>query len=239
MSNIKLNSEEIQKVLTTYQSEVKTLDYRKGQLRAAIAELKSALKEKLAEEKAAVEATEKAAAKPAATKSTAAAKKATTGRRGRPKKTATKSTAAAKKTTTGKRGRPKKTEAAAPAAKATTAKTAAPKKKTTTRKTTAKKTGVTRERALSEWDNAIIKDITDAGQVRINSELLAALDGHSKASGQNLDDAKLKAKLNQSLQKLVNKKGLVVKVKFSGKGNAYGLKEWTSRRGSVAVQYRR
>jgi len=182
-----------------------------------------------------------------ATKANAAkpAVKKTTARRGRPPK----------KVTAPKAGEP--TGPGEPAAKLK--KTAA--KKTTTRKTTRKATATKAVAAakmhegtkapskrgrkkgskatgykLNEWDQALVDAIRTKGKVMINSEMVDVFDTLNQSMKLGLKEADLKNKLNRTLTKLANRRDILAKTSYSGKGFAYGLNEWL-RNGKMMKKY--
>jgi hypothetical protein len=60
---------------------------------------------------------------------------------------------------------------------------------------------------------------------------------YAKSKGTNLSDQDLYRRINQSLHKLANKRGDIIKVPRKGRGYGYALPAWKSGRG-IAKQYR-
>jgi hypothetical protein len=89
---------------------------------------------------------------------------------------------------------------------------------------------------LSEWDLFVVNHLQDAGHALISSDLLqyAMDDENIKA-----DEEEIKIKLNRSLHKLANRKGVLVKVEHSGRGFAYALSSWLNNRGELPKQFAR
>jgi len=91
---------------------------------------------------------------------------------------------------------------------------------------------------LSAWDKLIIGKIQDEGKVLINQEILDGIIEKAKEQGLFEDMEKTKAKLNQCLIKLANRRGDLVKVKYKGRGFAYALPEWLEGR-KLKKEYKR
>ncbi|MCR9100666.1 MAG: hypothetical protein NXI25_11980 [bacterium] len=87
---------------------------------------------------------------------------------------------------------------------------------------------------LSEWDDFVLKSLNEKGKVLTTSELTKI--GVADASIK-LGAAQIKTKLNASLHKLANKKGLLAKVEHAGRGFAYALQEWVSASGELPKKY--
>lgn len=89
---------------------------------------------------------------------------------------------------------------------------------------------------LSEWDLFVINHLTEADHALISSDLLeyAIEDENIK-----VDVEEIKIKLNRSLHKLSNRKGVLVKVEYSGRGFAYALSSWLNHRGELPKQFAR
>jgi hypothetical protein len=87
---------------------------------------------------------------------------------------------------------------------------------------------------LSEWDDFVLKSLNEKGKVLTTSELTKI--GVADASIK-LGAAQIKTKLNASLHKLANKKGLLAKVEHAGRGFAYALQEWVSDSGELPKKY--
>ena len=154
------------------------------------------------------------------------AKAAAPKRRGRPKKAETTAKSAAPK----RRGRPKKAE--------TTAKAAAPKRRGRPKKAEAPaiKRKVGRPASLSSWDDFVLGQLKSADHVLSSAELA---DIAKKGSFKRTKADQIKIMLNRSFHKLANKKGLLIKTPFKGRGFAYGLKEWSTPKGNLKKKYQR
>ncbi len=131
---------------------------------------------------------------------------------------------------------PAKTEAA-PSKQKTKSKS--PGKNGVSKSAKAAKGKRTRNTKLNEWDNFVIEAIKGAEKPLINAELIDQ--GKEKITQEQLDmdEEKLKTKLNQTLHKLANKKALLTKVRFSGRGYAYALSDWMTNKGELPKKYQR
>jgi hypothetical protein len=257
----KLSPLELRDLINNYSSDLRKLNYQVAKTQAMLNELEGHLAEadialglewseapakapekaapkpatkKAASKSATKKAPEKAAPKPAAEKKSEDKPK----RRGRPagsknkttlKKTKSASTGKTKTKTKG-RGRPpgskNKSKVAADKAKAS--------KPTASKKTEQAATDDTPGYRLSEWDNFILKSLKEKQKVLTTSALTKT--GVSDSSIK-LGSAQIKTKLNASLHKLANKKGMLVKVEHSGRGFAYALQEWVSESGELPKKY--
>ena len=162
--------------------------------------------------------------------------KKTTAAKPAAKKAPVRKTTAAKRTTAAKKTTARKTTAAKPAAKKAPAKKVAakkaPVKKAPAKKAPAKKAPSKGYRP-SEWDTIVIDTLNKRKKVSVFADFMDA----AKASGTKLSDQDLYRRINQSLHKLANKRGDLIKVPKKGRGFAYGLPEWKSGRG-VGKQYK-
>lgn len=79
---------------------------------------------------------------------------------------------------------------------------------------------------LSEWDKIIMNCLEKKGKVLVNQEILDNVREELKVKGLFKTEDKAKAKLNQCLVKLANRRGDLIKVRFEGRGFAYALPEW-------------
>jgi cell division septum initiation protein DivIVA len=209
---MKLTQVEVNELIERYNSDLRKLKAQESYLRNIVKELRTEAKELAAKARTVAPAT------PAAPAAKAPAK-----RRGRPAKAKTATTTAKK--TTAKRGRPaKKTTTAAkstPAAKKTTA------KKATAKKAAPKKAASAKGYRLSEWDNVVMNTLNDRKKVSVFSDFME----YAKANGSKLSDQDLYRRINQSLHKLANKRGDLIKVPRKGRGYGYALPAWKSGRG--------
>ncbi|GJM36089.1 MAG: hypothetical protein DHS20C18_50900 [Saprospiraceae bacterium] len=111
------------------------------------------------------------------------------------------------------------------------------KSKTTAKKAKDKTKKITRNRKLSDWDQLILDGIEATGKTMINADLIELMESKKKKDKLNWDDVKLKAKLNSTLHKLANKKDLLVKVPYEGKGFGYALSKWATKKGDIPKKY--
>lgn len=163
--------------------------------------------------------------------------------RGRPRKekkpmpVTTSATTAASAATSPKRkrGRPKKSETAAKAApvKKTAKKAVAPK--ATAKAAESKNKGY----RLSNWDNFIMDSIREANRLMVNSELMDLAKAKIKKEKTSMSDMMLHGKLNRSIHKLANKRAMLIKTEYPGKGNAYGLPEWMDEKKQIRPEYKK
>jgi hypothetical protein len=180
---------------------------------------------KAAPKKAAKKATKKTAKKAAKKATKKAAKRGRPARKAAPKKAAKKAAKrgrkaapkkAAKKTAkkAAKRGRkaaPKK------AAKKTAKKAAKRGRKAAPRKAAKKSTGGYR---LNVWDEIVLKTLGSKSEGVFADFYTAA---KRTSAGKKMSSTALYARINQSLHKLANKRGVLTKVKHEGRGFGYKL----------------
>ena len=87
---------------------------------------------------------------------------------------------------------------------------------------------------LSEWDQFVLNSLEDKQKALTTSEFTEiGVANPSIKSGA----AQIKTKLNRSLHKLANKKGVLVKVEHSGRGFAYALQDWLDSKGQLPKKY--
>lgn len=252
MSQPLLNPLEIEDLLNQYRSDLRKLEYQIYKTQTVIQEL-----EQQAAEAQKALSLETAKALPGATKE-AKKGKAKTGSRG-PGRPPQAKAAPAQEEAAAATGEVKETAPAEempqqPAAKrdrkAASAKKGAPKKKKgpgRPRKSAAEKKGpetAKKEKAekgdagyrLSDWDKFIIESLKTKQQALITQDFLdIAKDNPDIKSG----EAQIKVKLNRSLHKLANRKGVLAKVEHSGRGYAYALNEWVNAKGALPKKYAR
>ncbi len=207
MSTLKLSSLEIKELIDRYKSELRKLQFQVSKTRTTIQELEIYIKEAKAAEAAPPKR------KP-----------------GRPRKAAAVAAPAAKaavkeKPTKGKRGRPKGSGKP---------KLVNPPK--AVKGPTAKKE-LKRNHKLNEWDNLLLEGLRNKGKSMINVEFWDLVQTKNQNDGLKWSDTKVRAKLNQSLHKLANKRGVIVKVPYSGKGFAYALQDWFNSKGNLPKKY--
>lgn len=89
---------------------------------------------------------------------------------------------------------------------------------------------------LSEWDLFVMNSLDKESKALITGDFveLAKADDSIK-----LGPTDIKIKLNRSLHKLANKKGLLVKVEYDGRGYAYAKQEWLNSKGDLPKKYAR
>jgi len=89
---------------------------------------------------------------------------------------------------------------------------------------------------LSEWDLFVTNSLDKESKALITSDFveLAQADDSIK-----IGPTDIKIKLNRSLHKLANKKGLLVKVEYDGRGFAYAKQEWLNSKGDLPKKYAR
>lgn len=199
-------------------------------------------------------------------KKEAAPKPKATGRRGRPpkaaaatdaaKKETTETTATAEiketpkaKTTRGRKpGRPKKEVPAKKETKATAGKEtvdkkevpakkeAKPKAPKETKTKAAKKEAEAPGYRLSPIDQFVADSLKSQQKALITADFVDLAKDNPAIKG---GEAQVKVKLNRSLHKLANKKGILVKVEYPGRGFAYALNEWVNAKGELPKKYAR
>lgn len=108
------------------------------------------------------------------------------------------------------------------------------KKKATRTSTTRRKPGRRKKRTitgggyrLSNWDELVVKTITDRQQMLPKADLLAVALKWAKKNEPNMTEEEVSVKLTRVLQKLSGKRGVLGTYR-SGlrRGYHYGLKEW-------------
>ena len=219
MKKARLSKNDVNDLLLEYRSKKKKYEFYLDETDTAIKKLEKALGTAVDEDK-----------KPA--------------RRGRkpktvkaaPKKRGRKAKRGRTKLVKAKRGRPRvvKAKRGRPKLAAKPAKITVPEKRG--RKPTKK---TVRKFTLSAWDNFLIKTLNDKNLALIKSEFVEAAKLSSDLGTSSMNPSQVELKITQSLHKLSNKKGLLIKVKYIGKGYAYALKEWITRKGDLMTVYRR
>ncbi len=89
---------------------------------------------------------------------------------------------------------------------------------------------------LSEWDEFVINSLQAKQKALITSDFSDIAKGNPDIKA---GDAQVKVKLNRSLHKLANKKGILVKVEYPGRGYAYALADWLNNKGELPKKYAR
>lgn len=78
---------------------------------------------------------------------------------------------------------------------------------------------------LSEWDRIILGIISENGKAMSSKDIYEKTFIKAKEAGIFMDEVKSKAKINQCLVKLSNRRHDLVKVRYGGRGFAYKLAE--------------
>ena len=89
---------------------------------------------------------------------------------------------------------------------------------------------------LSHWDNFVMDCLEQKQTALISADIL---DMAGKSESIQADANEIKIMLNRSLHKLANKKGLLVKVEYDGRGFAYAPAGWLNSRGELPKKYAR
>ena len=76
---------------------------------------------------------------------------------------------------------------------------------------------------LSKWDEIVIEVIRENGQPTTSKEIYGRAMTKAAEKGMAMDELKMKAKINQCLVKLSNRRDDIMKVKYNGRGFAYSL----------------
>ena len=90
---------------------------------------------------------------------------------------------------------------------------------------------------LSSWDKIILDIISKNGKAQLSKDIYEKVFKRAKEEGIFLDDIRSKAKINQCLVKLTNRRGDLMKVKYGGRGYAYCLPEWVNENGTLKNEY--
>lgn len=76
---------------------------------------------------------------------------------------------------------------------------------------------------LSQWDNIVIDVIKENGKPTTSKEIYERAIAKAKAMDIAMDEYKMKAKINQCLVKLTNRRRDLKKVRYQGRGFAYSI----------------
>jgi hypothetical protein len=87
---------------------------------------------------------------------------------------------------------------------------------------------------LSEWDLFVVNCLVGEERSLITKDFLNAAKKNDEIRA---DVSEIKIKLNRSLHKLSNKKGILVKVEYPGRGYAYALATWLNSKGELPKEY--
>jgi len=91
---------------------------------------------------------------------------------------------------------------------------------------------------LSDWDKFIIETIQESGHATLSREIYASVKEKAINAGIFTTDDKSKAKINQCLVKLTNRRNDLRKVKYKGRGFAYALPDWYDERNRLKKEYK-
>lgn len=90
---------------------------------------------------------------------------------------------------------------------------------------------------LSEWDIIILNIIKENGRAMLSKDVYEKTFIKAKEEDIFIDEVKSKAKINQCLVKLTNRRHDLVKVRYKGQGFAYCLPEWTNDSGRLKSEF--
>ena len=85
------------------------------------------------------------------------------------------------------------------------------------------KTGSRKPYPLSQWDIIVLDVIKENGKPTTSNEIYAKAMAKAKSLSINIEESKMKAKINQVLVKLSSRRSDLKKVKYEGRGYAYSL----------------
>jgi hypothetical protein len=91
---------------------------------------------------------------------------------------------------------------------------------------------------LSDWDKFIIQTIEDRGHATLSKEIYESVKQKAMEAGIFTTDDKSKAKINQCLVKLTNRREDLRKVKYKGRGFAYALPAWYDDRNRLKKEHK-
>lgn len=91
---------------------------------------------------------------------------------------------------------------------------------------------------LSSWDKIILDIISENEKAMLSKDVYDNVFKRAKDLGIFIDDIKSKAKINQCLVKLANRRSDLIKVKYGGRGYAYCLPEWVNENGTLKKEYK-
>ena len=77
---------------------------------------------------------------------------------------------------------------------------------------------------LSQWDIIVLDVIKENGKPTASNKIYTKAMAKAKSLNINIDETKMKAKINQVLVKLSSRRSDLKKVKFQGRGYAYTLR---------------
>jgi hypothetical protein len=91
---------------------------------------------------------------------------------------------------------------------------------------------------LSDWDKFIIQTIEERGHATLSKEIYESVKQKAIEAGIFTTDDKSKAKINQCLVKLTNRREDLRKVKYKGRGFAYALPDWYDERNRLKKEHK-
>ncbi len=91
---------------------------------------------------------------------------------------------------------------------------------------------------LSDWDKFIIQTIEERGHATLSKEIYDSVKQKAIEGGIFTTDDKSKAKINQCLVKLTNRREDLRKVKYKGRGFAYALPAWYDERNRLKKEHK-
>lgn len=90
---------------------------------------------------------------------------------------------------------------------------------------------------LSDWDTLILNIIKEEGRAILSKDLYNKCFIRADELGISMDEIKNKAKINQCLVKLSDRRHDIMKVRYGGRGYAYCLPEWVDDDGRIKEEY--
>ncbi len=90
---------------------------------------------------------------------------------------------------------------------------------------------------LSEWDYIILDILKENGRVQFSKDIYDQAFTKAKESGIFMDEIRSKAKINQCLVKLANRRQDIKKIRYGGRGFAYCLPEWIDEKGKLLIEF--
>ncbi len=91
---------------------------------------------------------------------------------------------------------------------------------------------------LSDWDKFIIQTIAERGHATLSKEIYDSVKQKAIEANIFTTDDKSKAKINQCLVKLTNRREDLRKVKYKGRGFAYALPDWYDERNRLKKEHK-
>lgn len=94
-----------------------------------------------------------------------------------------------------------------------------------------------KQQELSVWDRMIFDSIVENRKPMISKEIFDAMKSRAVEAGLFQSDEDIRIRQNQCLVKMTSKRDDLFKFKFSGRGFAYGLKEWGDEAGNLLPEF--